>query len=99
LNWASQGTVPNPAQPGSYPFAGFSWFLFYQCYASANVSSAVQAYIQWHYSNVQAAGILGDNGMAVPPASWVSQIQQLLTTTSPIGHTGDGGVCTAKTGA
>jgi ABC-type phosphate transport system substrate-binding protein len=99
LNWASQGTVPNPAQPGSYPIAGFSWFLFYQCYASANVASALQAYIQWHYSNVQAAGILGDNGMAVPPASWVSQIQQLLTTTSPIGHTGDGGVCTAKTGA
>jgi phosphate transport system substrate-binding protein len=99
LNWASQGTVPNPAQPGSYPISGFSWFLFYQCYANAGVASVIPQYIIWHYSNALAASVLGDNGMAVPPASWVNQIQTLITTTSPIGHNGDGGVCNAKPGA
>jgi phosphate transport system substrate-binding protein len=99
LNWASQGTVPNPAQPGAYPIAGFSWFLFYQCYASANVAAVIPQYLTWHYGNALAASVLGDNGMAVPPAVWVNQIQTLITTTSPIGHNGDGGVCNAKPGA
>jgi phosphate transport system substrate-binding protein len=99
LNWATQGTVPNPAQPGSYPISGFSWFMLYQCYASANVASVIPQYLTWHYSNALAASILGDNGMAVPPAAWVNQIQTLMTSTSPFGHNGDGGVCTAKPGA
>lgn len=99
LNWASQGTVPNPALPGAYPIAGFSWFLFYQCYAGADVAAVIPQYINWHYSNALAASVLADNGMAVPPTAWVNEIQKLITTTSPIGHNGDGGVCNAKPGA
>jgi phosphate transport system substrate-binding protein len=101
LNWANQGTVPNPAQPGSYPISGFSWFLFYQCYASGNVAAVIPQYLTWHYSNALAANILADNGMAVPPAAWVNQIQTLITNVadSPFGHNGDGGACNAKPGA
>jgi phosphate transport system substrate-binding protein len=99
LNWASQGTVPNPALPGAYPFAGFSWFLFYQCYSNAQVAGFFPQYLTWHYSNPNAANVLADNGMAVPPQAWVNEIVKLLQTTSPIGHSGDGGVCNAKSGA
>ncbi|WP_426418669.1 substrate-binding domain-containing protein [Bradyrhizobium genosp. A] len=99
LNWAAQGTVPNPALPGSYPIAGFSWFLFYQCYAATDVAAVIPHYINWHYSNALAASVLADHSMAVPPAPWVNEIQKLIATTSPIGHTGDGGVCNAKSGA
>jgi ABC-type phosphate transport system substrate-binding protein len=99
LNWAAQGTVPNPALPGSYPFAGFSWFLFYQCYSNAQVAGFLPQYITWHYSNPNAANVLADNGMGVPPTAWLNEIVKLIQTTSPIGHNGDGGVCNAKSGA
>jgi ABC-type phosphate transport system substrate-binding protein len=99
LNWAAQGTVPNPVLSGAYPIAGFSWFLFYQCYARADVAKAILGYTYWHYSNGLAASVIGDNGMAVPPVNWVNQIQTLITTTSPIGFHGDGGVCNGKPGA
>jgi ABC-type phosphate transport system substrate-binding protein len=99
LNWSNQGLVPNPVLNGAYPIAGFSWFMFYQCYASANVAAVIPQYLIWHYSNALAASVLNDNGMAVPPAAWVNQISTLITTTSPFGHNGDGGVCNAKPGA
>jgi ABC-type phosphate transport system substrate-binding protein len=102
LNWASQGTVPNPAQPGAYPIAGFSWFLFYQCYSSAAFASSIPAYLTWHYTpGALASAVLGDNGMAQPPANWVAQISTLITNAadSPIGFHGDGGVCNGKPGA
>lgn len=99
LNWAAQGTVPNPALPGSYPLAGFSWFLFYQCYAAADVASVIPQYLIWHYSSALASDVLADNGMAVPTAAWVSEIQKLLITTSPLGYHGDSGTCSTKPGA
>ena len=99
LNWSAQGTVPNPALPGSYPIAGFSWFLFYQCYADSGVASVIPQYINFHYGQSLAASVLGDNGMAVPPAAWLNEIQKLTSTTSPIGFHGDGGTCSTKPGA
>jgi len=81
INWSRQGVVPNPLLPGAYPISGFTWFDYYQCYKSADLS-AIQGYLTYHYSDASAQAILAANGFAPIPSNWLSSVSDLVFSSS-----------------
>jgi ABC-type phosphate transport system substrate-binding protein len=81
INWSRQGVVPNPLLPKSYPISGFTWFDYYQCYRSADLS-AIQGYLTYHYSDPSAGTILAQNGFAPIPSNWLSSVSDLAFNSS-----------------
>lgn len=60
--------LANPSTSGAYAFVGTTNGLFYQCYADANESGAIKAFLLWYYTNktsIDASrSILARNGLA-----------------------------------
>ncbi|WP_187437391.1 substrate-binding domain-containing protein [Bradyrhizobium rifense] len=106
LNWSSQGQVPNPGTPNSYPIAGFTWIDMYQCYnasrSGGGTLSNFENYLGFHYYDSHAAAIINSAGFATIPNAWRDQIAPMLTGgPSQLGTAGDPSVpgCTSKSGA
>jgi ABC-type phosphate transport system substrate-binding protein len=68
LNWSSQGQVPNPGTPDSYPIAGFTWIDMYQCYnpsrSGGGTLTNLENYLGFHYYDTHAAQIINSAGPA-----------------------------------
>jgi hypothetical protein len=95
LNWSTQGVVPNPDAPGSYPIAGYTWFDFYQCYSDPTVKQNIFSYLQFHYTDAAAAAIINSQGFATIPGNWFSVVAQTVTSpTIGMGVAGSG-TCSA----
>jgi ABC-type phosphate transport system substrate-binding protein len=106
LNWSSQGQVPNPGTPDSYPIAGFTWIDMYQCYAPTRSGGGTLSnflnYLGFHYYDEHASQIIAANGFAAIPQAWRDQLVPLMTGgPSAVGSGGDPSVpgCATRSGA
>ncbi|AXF23104.1 phosphate ABC transporter substrate-binding protein [Burkholderia pyrrocinia] len=65
-NW-----VPNTANPASgYPVSGTSQIILSQCYADANVKTAVHDFLNAHFTNASFASIVHGNGFDTVSSSY-----------------------------
>jgi phosphate transport system substrate-binding protein len=83
LAWSLQGVVPNPALPGSYPIAGFTWLEMYQCYQphanGINALTWFRIFINYLYGGTDAHNMLNVNGFGSIPFPWLQQASNLLS--------------------
>ncbi|KVD28347.1 substrate-binding domain-containing protein [Burkholderia ubonensis] len=69
-NW-----VPNAGNPAAgYPVSGTSQIILSQCYANASVKSAVQDFLNKHYTNAGFASIVHGNGFDTVPSNYQTAI-------------------------
>lgn len=69
-NW-----VPNAGNPASgYPVSGTSQIILSQCYADANVKTAVHDFLNAHFTNASFASIVHGNGFDTVPSNYQTAI-------------------------
>ncbi|TCW79473.1 phosphate ABC transporter substrate-binding protein [Burkholderia sp. SRS-46] len=93
--------VPNAGNPtAGYPVSGTSQIILSQCYANATVTSAVQNFLNSHYTNASFASIVHGNGFDTVPSNFRSAISaNFLSNTSGNGlDIGDASSCALYTG-
>ncbi|RQR62356.1 phosphate ABC transporter substrate-binding protein [Burkholderia sp. Bp9126] len=93
--------VPNAGNPtAGYPVSGTSQIILSQCYANATVTSAVQNFLNSHYTNASFASIVHGNGFDTVPSNFRSAISaNFLSNTSGNGlDIGDASTCALVTG-
>ena len=97
-NAASDPTqwVPNAGNPtAGYPVSGTSQIILSQCYANASVTSAVQNFLNSHYTNASFASIVHGNGFDTVPSNFRTAISASFLSNSS-GYQldiGDSAVC------
>jgi phosphate transport system substrate-binding protein len=111
LNWSRQAVNPNPVLPGAYPLVGFTFMDFYQCiknnpsdFVSGNNLPYIFSYLQFQYSDANAAAIMNANGFVNISSSslsiWYNAIVTLLTSgTSAMNFAGTGACSAVSPGA
>lgn len=103
LAWSLQGVVSNPALPGAYPIAGFTWLGMYQCYqAHSNGNNGFiwfRTWLDYLYGSPNAHQILHDNGFAELPGNWTVEVYTLLTDPTYGPQVTGSGACAGKVGA
>ena len=79
--------VPNARNPSAgYPVSGTSQIILSQCYANASVTSAVQSFLNNHYTNASFASIVHGNGFDTVPSNFRTAIvADFLSNTSGYG--------------
>ncbi|MGZ2747139.1 substrate-binding domain-containing protein [Burkholderia stagnalis] len=90
--------VPNAGNPtAGYPVSGTSQIILSQCYANATVTSAVQNFLNSHYTNASFASIVHGNGFDTVPSNFRSAISAnfLSNTSGNFLDIGDSSVCGA----
>jgi phosphate transport system substrate-binding protein len=99
--WTAQATTPNPATPGAYPIAGFTWMEVYQCYAAGgtNVPVFLNTYFAGLYGADSIGLIINDNGFVRPPHPWLVEIYNLLNDPILQPNLSGNGDCTGINGA
>ncbi|WP_347469468.1 substrate-binding domain-containing protein [Burkholderia stagnalis] len=93
--------VPNAGNPSTgYPVSGTSQIILSQCYANATVTSAVQNFLNSHYTNASFASIVHGNGFDTVPSNFRSAISaNFLSNTSGNGlDIGNASTCALFTG-
>lgn len=106
VNWSTQGQVPNPGTPESYPLVGFTWLDFYQCYDTsgdrASTHNNMLFYLGFHYYDSHAEDIIKSAGFAPIPSTWRDPIIPLLTSAPSRmsgGFDSSNPVCASRPGA
>ncbi|MFL9828769.1 substrate-binding domain-containing protein, partial [Rhodoplanes sp. SY1] len=94
-DWSLQGIVPNPRTANAYPIAGFTWFGFYQCYATGYQSPIVN-YLQFHYTDPVAIGIINSQGFGEVPSDWLNYIVSRVTDGTKGMGTAGAGTCAGQ---
>ncbi|RQS14686.1 phosphate ABC transporter substrate-binding protein [Burkholderia sp. Bp9002] len=93
--------VPNAGNPSAgYPVSGTSQIILSQCYANASVTSAVQSFLNSHYTNASFASIVHGNGFDTVPSNFRTAIvADFLSNTSGYGlDIGNASNCALYTG-